>query len=169
MNNKSHVFIWQKVRRCASNPNGLYPYKAIKVLRLTIGQKAKRVAYIETMPYANPRSLLRRLQRKLIYDEKPFELGHPPNIQNNRSWSVSYEQSEKYPMDKHPSKLMILAGISYWNRSKLFFYIEESEYVRGIAIRVCVLYITVYWYKLYRTFLQNSVLCLSQKRFLKYV
>ena len=49
----SHVFIAQKVRRSAANPHGSFPYKSIEVLRLTVGQKAKRMEYIKTMPYHN--------------------------------------------------------------------------------------------------------------------
>ena len=74
----SHEFVRKKVRRSAANPHGLYPYKPIKVLRLTIVQKRKRMEYIMTMPYKNHNLLLSRLKRKIIYDEKPVELGHPP-------------------------------------------------------------------------------------------
>ena len=140
----SHVFISQKCRRSAANPNGLYPYRCIKTLRLTVGQKAKRVAYIQTMPYQNKRSLLRRLQRKLIYDEKPFELGHPPNKQTNPNWAENIEQVDQYPMDKHPSKLMIMAAITYWTKSDLYIYVIESKYVKGTFSFVCYVLYTQY-------------------------
>ena len=66
-------------------------------------------------------------------DEKPFELGHPPNKQNNPNWARSIEEVDKYPMDKHPSKLMVMAAISYWTKSDLFFYVIEGEYVKGTS------------------------------------
>ena len=137
----SHEFVRKKVRRSAANPNGLYPYKPIKVLRLTVGQKRKRMEYINAMPWKYASRLLKRLQRKIIYDEKPFELGHPPNVQNNRQWALSREETEQYPMDKCPSKLMVMAAIGWNVKSDLYFYIIEGEYVRGTLYKhSCALY-----------------------------
>ena len=131
----SHEFVRQKVRRSAANPHGLFPYKPIKVLRLTIGQKRKRKEYINTMPWKNHNRLLSRLKRKIIYDEKPFELGAPPNRQNHRKWAKSREQAEKYPMDKHPSKLMVMAAVGWDVKSDLYFYVVEGEYVKGLLYK----------------------------------
>ena len=91
--------------------------------------------YIMTMPYNNHNRLLRRLKRKIIYDEKPFELGAPPNIQNHRKWAVSRDQADTYPMDKHPSKLMVMEAIGWDVKSDLFFYVEEGYYVKGMLYR----------------------------------
>ena len=136
----SHEFVRKKVRRSAANPHGLYPYKPIKMLRLTIGQKRKRKEYIMTMPYTNHNRLLSRLKRKIIYDEKPFELGAPPNPQNHRKWAVSRDQADTYPMDKHPSKLMVMAAVGWAVKSDLYFYVVEGQYVKGM-LHVCCMYV----------------------------
>ena len=136
--NCSHEFVRQKVRRSAANPHGLYPYKPTKILRLTALQKRKRVDYIKTMPYEQPNKLLNRMKSKVIFDQKPWELGKPPNVQTNRCWVESYDQVQEYPKDKHPTKIHTMAAISYYDRSKLDWYIEEGEHVRGICF-VCIM------------------------------
>ena len=89
-----------------------------------------------TMPHKNHNRLLSRLKRKIIYDEKPFELGASPNRQSHRKWAVSREQADTCPMDEHPSKLMVMAAVGWDLKSDLYFYVEEGEYVKGINVQI---------------------------------
>jgi hypothetical protein len=138
----SHEFIRKKLRRSAANPHGLYPYKSQQVLRLSKSQKEKRINYIKTMPYDNATELLSRLKRKVIYDEKPFELGHPPNKQTNRQWSYNTDDLDTYPMDKNPNKIHVMASITYFNKSKLFWYLEEDTYKKGNYL-ICMMHLLI--------------------------
>ena len=130
----SHEYVRTKVRRSAANPNGLYPYRRRKVLRLTVLHKKKRIDYIAAMPYNAPWRSLNRLKGKIIYDEKPFELGKPPNTQNNRYWADCIDKVVLYPMDKYPSKLHAMAVISYFDKGDIKWYHNETTYKRGIIL-----------------------------------
>ena len=134
LHNLSHEKVRTTVRRSKNNPLGLYPYKCKTVLRLSTAQLVQRVAYITSMPYKTGWRLLQRLKRKGIYDEKKFVLGQPPNKQLNPNWATNADEVETYPMDKHPSHLMFMACVTYYNKSKLYCYVKEGKYVRGISV-----------------------------------
>ena len=126
----SHETVRKLVRRSASNPNGIYPYKTQKKMRITGKQKQKRLNYLNALP-SNRHALMLRLKRRIIYDEKPFELGKQPNRQNCRQWRESAGDVDEFPNDKYPTKIHVMAAVSYYGKSKLHWYLKKSKFVKG--------------------------------------
>lgn len=130
--NIDHSTIWRRVRRSILNPQGLFPYRVQRRLRLTGIKKQKRLAYIRGLGASRwPR--FNRLRTKVYFDQKPWELGHHPSRQNTRCWRRNRRRITTYPMDKVPSKLHCLVAINFYAKSaQPYWYTRDERYQRGM-------------------------------------
>ena len=125
--------VHRNARRSAANPRGLYPYKIQPRLRINAAQRTKRLAYIRGLgPLGSRWARFRRLRTKMVFDQKPFKLGTPPNRQNNRSWRRTRTNIRTYPMDKNDGTVHCLAAANYWGRSRLYWYVRRGRYQRDM-------------------------------------
>lgn len=128
----SHMTVWRRARRLERNRRGFIPYKIRRRLRLNTVQKQKRLNYIQALGASRwPR--FRRLRNKIYFDQKPWQLGHYPNRQNNRCWRRNRRNVRTYSMDQHPTTLHCLVGVNYWEgTSDVYWYTDVQQYQRGM-------------------------------------
>jgi hypothetical protein len=70
---------------------------------------------------------MRNLKKKLVYDEKKFELGIAPNRQNTRYWREKGHADDVYYIaDAHAASAHVFAAVSYYSKSQLRWYVEEN-------------------------------------------
>ena len=120
------------------NPQGIFPYKAKRRIRLTVSQKKKRLDCIKKLGYSNKTRLLNKLKKKIIYDEKHFELESFPNRQNTRFWNQNADIPGRYYIqEKHPNKIHCFATVSFFGKSKLRWYVNERIGRRGKFNYIC--------------------------------
>jgi transposase len=124
--------VWKYIRKSKRNPKGIFPYKAKRKLRLSISQKQKRLEYIKKLGYSNQTRLLNNLKKKIIYDEKPFELEGCPNRQNTRFWNEHADIPERYYVkEKHPTTVHCFAAVSFFGKSQLRWYLKDRVGRKG--------------------------------------
>ena len=125
--------VYKEIRRSKNNPTGLFPYKVKKIPCVNKIQKKQRKNYLQKFP-TNKKEFEKVYRKRIIYDEKPFQLFKPPNHQNNRLWSENAEgvkNARVYKVPKGPSKIHIFAAISYYGKSEIRFYVEEQKILKG--------------------------------------
>lgn len=128
----SYQKVYSIARKSKQNTGGLYPYKLQLKCSLSEKQVQQRRNYMFKFPHVQD-SFKRFIQKRIIYDEKPFQLGKPPNKQNNRYWNENNDiQNRIYSSKKSPTTIEVFAAISYFGKSNIRFYIEENTYKRGV-------------------------------------
>jgi transposase len=121
---KNVVISKSSVHRAAKKA-GLTSYKRQKKPLLTDDQKARRLQFARKFRHQRWRCVL-------FSDEKTFELfGHP---KNDFVWHTSAAAVPSSPKVKHPPKLHVWAGMSYYGKTELVifdgimtsdFYVDE--------------------------------------------
>lgn len=105
--------------------SGLKPYKRQQKPLLTANQQLRRLEFARKFKNENWRNVL-------FTDEKTFELfGHP---KNDFVWEESPQAVPASPKVKHPPKVHVWGGVSFYGKTKLVifqgimdadFYVEE--------------------------------------------
>ena len=83
--------------------------------KLTAAQKQKRLDFAK----AHINWFIRHWRRVLFIDGSPFELCHPPNHQNDRSWSGDSSEVPITDNVKRPAKAMVWVMMSFCGLSHL--------------------------------------------------
>jgi transposase len=115
-------------RRSQKHPSGLFPYKAIRKLRLKVAQRQKRVQYVNTVVGSCRENTIRKLKQRIVYDEKKWEVGCVPNKQNTRFWNETGDNEDRtFSVDSYPSTIHVFAAISYFDKSGLRWYVADTQ------------------------------------------
>ncbi len=126
--------IYKILRRSNENKEGLFPYKSLPICKLDTRQQQLRLQFLKKMPQT-PYRLLEFLKRRIIYDEKIFQLQSSPNKQNQRFWGKNKNIEERFIVKhKHPSKIMVMCGVSYYGKSDLYWFAVEHKNRKGFFI-----------------------------------
>jgi transposase len=109
---------------------GLKPYKRRQKPLLSDDQRARRLAFAHKYRHENFRYWL-------FTDEKTFELfGHP---KNNFVWEESAAAVPGSPKVKHPPKVHVWGGISWYGKTKLYVFtqnLDKELYVKILSTRL---------------------------------
>lgn len=134
---RSSSYVYGKIRRSKVNPTGLYPYKPKRKLRMKKKHKQKRLNFILKRKITHS-----KLKKTVFADEKPFELGKPPNSQNVRFWKENGDIAKRYyEKDKHSTVVHCFAAISYHGKSKIRWYVKENIIKQGVFQFMCFIYV----------------------------
>jgi hypothetical protein len=104
---------------------GLAPHKRPSKPFLNAAHKARRLRFAAKYRRQNWRLVL-------FSDEKTFELFAHPH--NQYVWTSSVDDVPTNPTVKHPPKLHVWAGISYYGKTELYFFTGnmDSAFYKGI-------------------------------------
>lgn len=104
---------------------GLRAYKRPRKPLLTPANKARRLAFANKYRGQNWRLVL-------FSDEKTFELFAQPH--NQYVWTDRADQVNPLPTVKHPPKLHVWAGISYFGKTELYVFTGnmDAPFYKGI-------------------------------------
>jgi hypothetical protein len=118
--NIGHSSVWNAARLA-----GLTSYKRPRRPFLTDAHKARRLRF--TAKYRN-----QNWRHVLFSDEKTFELFAHPH--NQYVWSTSADRVPVSATVKHPPKLHVWAGMSYYGKTKLYIFTGnmDSPFYEGI-------------------------------------
>jgi transposase len=127
---RKHVNVSHHTVYRAAKQIGLKPYKRHQKPLLSDGQRQRRLAFAKKYRNQNWRTVL-------FTDEKTFELyGHP---KNNFVWDVSPDAVPASPTVKHPPKIHVWGGMSYYGKTKLYIFTENLDrhlYVKILRTRL---------------------------------
>ncbi len=74
------------------------------------------------------RNLLQYLKKKIMYDEKSFEIENMGNKQNSRKWMKNADISQTgVVVHHHPNKINVFAAVSFTGKSKLWWFVSSSR------------------------------------------
>jgi hypothetical protein len=109
---------------------GLKAFKRQRKPFLTAGHKLRRMAFANKFSNCNWRNVL-------FTDEKTFQLfGHP---KNDFVWEESAEAVPPGSKVKHPPKVHVWAGMSYYGKTKLYMFdqnLDQHLYLKILTTRL---------------------------------
>jgi transposase len=104
----------------AAKAAGLHPFRKQRKPLLTAGQRQRRLDFI--------RLLAPQTWRQVLFtDEKIFTLFGKPNRRNDVIWDESRDLVPCNAAVKHPQKLHVWGGISYYGKTDLYFFEENLD------------------------------------------
>ena len=114
-----HTTIWKLI---TTSDQPLFAYKVKNKPLLSKLQKYKRIQYCSKYQDAD-------VTKWTFVDEKPFQLCHPPNRQNKRSWRSKNNKHdiEKYPLIKNAKTIHMFAAINFKGKSDIRWYFDEVQ------------------------------------------
>lgn len=113
----SHTTVHKYLRQSLS----AQPFKPTRTPKLTPSQIKKRMEWCKE----KKNWTIADWRRVIFSDESPFELFHPPNVQNDRIWARNKDEVEPVPSVKFPTKIMVWGAMSFRALTELHIVPEK--------------------------------------------